>query len=37
VAAMQKKMELKGEMSLLTRWYVPFTRLFALFKEVKIQ
>ena len=37
VATTQKKMELKGELTKLTRWYLPFTRLFALFKEVKIQ
>lgn len=37
VATMQKKMELKGELTKLTRWYLPFTRLFELFKEVKIQ
>ena len=37
VATTQKKMELKGELTKLTRWYLPFTRLFELFKEVKIQ
>jgi len=37
VATTQKKMELRGELTKLTRWYLPFTRLFALFKEVKIQ
>jgi L-fuculose-phosphate aldolase len=37
VATTQKKMELKGELTKLTRWYLPFTRLFALFKEVEIQ
>ena len=37
VATTQKKMELKGELTQLTRWYLPFTRLFELFKEVKIQ
>ena len=37
VATTQKKMELKGELKNLSRWYLPFTRLFELFKEVKIQ
>ncbi len=37
VATTQKKMELKGELIKLTRWYLPFTRLFELFREVKIQ
>lgn len=37
VATTQKKMALKGELTKLTRWYLPFTRLFALFNEVKIQ
>ena len=37
VATMQKKMELKGELPQLTRWYLPFTRLFELFKEIKIR
>lgn len=37
VATTQKKMELKGELTQLTRWYLPFTRLFQLFKEVGIQ
>ena len=37
VATTQKKMALKGELTKLTRWYLPFTRLFGLFKEVKIQ
>jgi hypothetical protein len=34
---MQGKMKLKGELAKLTRWYLPFTRLFALFKAVPIQ
>lgn len=37
VAVTQGKMKLKGAMGQLSRWYVPFTRLFALFKEIKIQ
>jgi len=37
VAVTQGKMKLKGAMGQLSKWYVPFTRLFALFKEVKIQ
>jgi ribulose-5-phosphate 4-epimerase/fuculose-1-phosphate aldolase len=36
VAVTQGKMNLKGQMGQLSKWYVPFTRLFALFKEVKI-
>jgi putative sterol carrier protein len=37
VGTMQGKMKLKGELAKLTRWYLPFTRLFALFKAVPIQ
>ncbi len=37
VAVTQGKMKLTGQMGQLSRWYVPFTRLFALFKEVKIK
>lgn len=37
VATMQGKMKLKGELGKLSRWYVPFSRLFELFKQVKIQ
>lgn len=37
VAVMQGKMKLKGEMGKLSRWYVPFSRLFELFKQVKIK
>ncbi|MCM8763349.1 MAG: class II aldolase/adducin family protein [Candidatus Omnitrophica bacterium] len=37
VATMQGKMKLKGEFTKLSRWYVPFSRLFELFKEVKIK
>lgn len=37
VAVMQSKMKLKGEISKLSRWYVPFSRLFELFRQVKIK
>ncbi|UCB56633.1 MAG: class II aldolase/adducin family protein [Candidatus Omnitrophota bacterium] len=37
VATTQGKLKLKGELGKLSRWYVPFTRMFSLFKEVKIQ
>ncbi len=37
VATMQGKMNLKGELGKLSRWYVPFSRLFELFKQVKIK
>jgi L-fuculose-phosphate aldolase len=37
VATMQGKMKLKGELGELSRWYVPFSRLFELFKQVKIK
>jgi len=37
VATMQGKMKLKGELGKLSRWYVPFSRLFELFKQVKIK
>lgn len=37
VATVQGRMKLKGEMGKLSRWYVPFSRLFELFKEVKIK
>lgn len=36
VAVMQGKMKLKGELGKLSRWYVPFSRLFELFKQVSI-
>ncbi|MCX8011689.1 MAG: class II aldolase/adducin family protein [Desulfobacterota bacterium] len=36
VATTQKKMELSGELSQLARWYVPFSRLFEIFRQVKI-
>jgi putative sterol carrier protein len=37
VAVTQGKMKLVGQLGQLSKWYVPFTRLFALFKEVKIK
>jgi len=37
VATTQGKMKLKGELGKLARWYVPFSRLFELFKQVKIK
>ncbi|MBM3243370.1 MAG: hypothetical protein FJZ12_00835 [Candidatus Omnitrophica bacterium] len=37
VAVTQGKMKLSGQLGQLSRWYVPFTRLFALFKEVRIK
>ena len=37
VAVTQGKMKLSGQLGQLSRWYVPFTRLFNLFKEVKIK
>lgn len=37
VAVTQGKMKLKGELGKLSRWYVPFSRLFELFKQVKIK
>ncbi len=36
VAVTQGKMKLKGELGKLSRWYVPFSRLFELFRKVKI-
>lgn len=36
VATTQGKLKLKGDLARLSRWYVPFTRMFALFKEIKI-
>jgi len=35
VAVTQGKMKLEGQLGQLSRWYVPFTRLFDLFKEVR--
>jgi L-fuculose-phosphate aldolase len=37
VAVTQGKMKLSGQLGQLSKWYVPFNRLFALFKEVKIR
>jgi L-fuculose-phosphate aldolase len=34
VAVTQGKMKLQGQLGQLSKWYVPFTRLFAIFKEV---
>ena len=34
VAVTQGKMKLKGQMGQLSRWYVPFSRLFELFRQV---
>ena len=36
VAVTQGKMKLEGQLAQLSRWYVPFSRLFELFKQVKI-
>ncbi len=37
VAVTQGKMKLSGQLGQLSKWYVPFTRLFAIFREVKIK
>ncbi len=37
VATTQGKLKLKGELGKLSRWYVPFTRMFSLFREVAIK
>lgn len=37
VATTQGKMKLKGDLGKLSRWYVPFSRVFELFKQVKIK
>ncbi|MDD5655446.1 MAG: class II aldolase/adducin family protein, partial [Candidatus Omnitrophica bacterium] len=37
VAVTQGKMKLQGQMGQLSRWYVPFSRLFELFARVKFQ
>jgi ribulose-5-phosphate 4-epimerase/fuculose-1-phosphate aldolase len=37
VAVTQGRMKLEGQLGQLSRWYVPFTRLFELFKQVKIK
>lgn len=36
-ATTQGKMKLKGDLGRLSRWYIPFSRLFELFKQVKIK
>ncbi|MBI4972403.1 MAG: SCP2 sterol-binding domain-containing protein, partial [Candidatus Omnitrophica bacterium] len=37
VAVTQGKMKLQGQLAQLSRWYVPFSRLFQLFKQVPIK
>ena len=37
VAVTQGKMKLSGQLGQLSKWYVPFNRLFALFREVRIK
>jgi L-fuculose-phosphate aldolase len=37
VATTQGKLRLKGELGKLSRWYVPFTRMFSLFREVAVK
>lgn len=37
VAVTQGKMKLQGQLGQLSKWYVPFTRLFAIFKQVKFK
>jgi L-fuculose-phosphate aldolase len=37
VAVTQGKMKLAGQMGQLSKWYVPFTRLFSIFKQVKFK
>ncbi len=37
VATTQGKLKLKGDLGRLSRWYVPFSRMFSLFKEVRIK
>jgi len=37
VAVTQGKMKLDGQLGQLSKWYVPFTRLFELFKKVKFK
>lgn len=37
VATMQGKMKLKGDFGKLSRWYVPFSRLFEIFRQVRIK
>ncbi len=37
VAVTQGKMKLQGQLGQLSKWYVPFNRLFQLFKQVRIK
>ncbi|MDO8489000.1 MAG: class II aldolase/adducin family protein, partial [Candidatus Omnitrophota bacterium] len=37
VAVTQGKMKLEGQLGQLSKWYVPFSRLFELFKQVRIK
>ncbi len=37
VAVTQGKMNLDGELGRLSKWYVPFSRLFELFKQVRVK
>lgn len=37
VAVTQGKMKLQGQLGQLSKWYVPFSRLFQLFKQVKFK
>jgi L-fuculose-phosphate aldolase len=37
VAVTQGKMKLQGQLGQLSKWYVPFSRLFTLFTQIKIQ
>jgi len=37
VAVTQGKMKLQGQLGQLAKWYVPFSRLFELFRQVKIK
>jgi L-fuculose-phosphate aldolase len=37
VAVTQGKMKLEGQLAQLSKWYVPFSRLFAIFKQVKFK
>jgi putative sterol carrier protein len=37
VAVTQGKMKLQGQLGQLAKWYVPFSRLFQLFREVRIK
>jgi L-fuculose-phosphate aldolase len=37
VAVTQGKMKLSGQLGQLSKWYVPFNRLFALFREVRVE